>query len=79
MTSLGKVVDNVPMQLEGEDVVIGFNHKYMADALKAAGATDFSVDYKFTDIQGAFNYEFSEDKSLQVSVYIGKRRRYLFG
>lgn len=45
--------------------------KQILDALKAAGATDFSVDYKFTDIQGAFNYEFSEDKSLQVSVYTG--------
>lgn len=40
MTSLGKVVDNVPVQIDGEDVTIGFNHKYMTDALKAAGADE---------------------------------------
>jgi len=45
--------------------------KQILDALKAAGATDFTVDYKFTDIQGAFNYKLSEDKDLQVAVYTG--------
>jgi hypothetical protein len=45
--------------------------KQILDLLQAAGATDFSVDYKFTDIQGAFNYKLSDDKSLQVSLYTG--------
>ena len=40
MTSLGKVTDNVPVEIEGEDVTIGFNHKYMADALRAAGTDE---------------------------------------
>jgi len=45
--------------------------KQILDLLQAAGATDFTLDYKFTDIQGAFNYDISEDKSLQVSIYTG--------
>jgi len=45
--------------------------KQILDLLKAVGATDFSVDYKFTDIQGAFNYKLSEDKNLQISLYTG--------
>jgi len=45
--------------------------KQILDALKAAGATDFTVDYKFTDIQGAFDYEISDDKSLHVALYTG--------
>ncbi|MCL2206989.1 MAG: TonB-dependent receptor plug domain-containing protein [Fibromonadales bacterium] len=45
--------------------------KQILDALQAAGATDFTVDYKFTDIQGAFDYKFSEDKELQVALYTG--------
>jgi len=45
--------------------------KQILDLLQAAGATDFTVDYKFTDIQGAFNYKLSENKNLQVSIYTG--------
>jgi hypothetical protein len=45
--------------------------KQILDALQAAGATDFTVDYKFTDIQGAFDYNLSEDQDLQVSIYTG--------
>jgi len=45
--------------------------KQILDALQAAGATDFTVDYKFTDVQGAFDYEFSEDEVLHVALYTG--------
>jgi hypothetical protein len=45
--------------------------KQILDALKAAGATDFTVDYKFTDIQGAFDYDFGDGKNLQFAVYTG--------
>jgi DNA polymerase-3 subunit beta len=34
------VLDNVPVQIDGENVTIGFNHKYMTDALKAAGTDE---------------------------------------
>ncbi len=43
MTSLGKVIDNVPAEIEGEDVTIGFNHKYMADALRATGTDEVII------------------------------------
>ena len=45
--------------------------KQILDALKSAGATDFSVDYKFTDIQGAFDYAITDDMDLHVAVYTG--------
>ena len=45
--------------------------KQILDLLQALGATDFTVDYKFADIQGAFNYKLSDDKNLQVSLYTG--------
>jgi hypothetical protein len=45
--------------------------KAMLDFLKFVGATDFSVDYKFTDIQGAFDYQLSEDKNLHIAIYTG--------
>jgi hypothetical protein len=45
--------------------------KQILDALNATGVTDFTVDYKFTDIQGAFDYKLSEDKDLRVSIYTG--------
>lgn len=35
-TALGKINDALPAQIEGPDVKIGFNNKYMADALKAS-------------------------------------------
>ncbi len=43
ITSLGKVVDNVPVEIEGEDVTIGFNHKYMSEALRAAGTDEVVI------------------------------------
>jgi len=45
--------------------------KQILDALNSLGATDFTVDYKFTDIQGAFDYQLSEDKKLHVAIYTG--------
>lgn len=35
-TTLGKVQDTFPAEMEGDDVKIGFNNKYMFDALKAS-------------------------------------------
>ena len=48
-TSLGKVSDNIPAVIEGDDVTIGFNHKYMTDALKATG-----TDEVYIQINGPF-------------------------
>ncbi|MDR0515820.1 MAG: TonB-dependent receptor plug domain-containing protein [Fibromonadaceae bacterium] len=45
--------------------------KQILDFLKAVGATDFSVDYKFTDIQGVFDYKVNEDLDLRLSLYTG--------
>lgn len=36
-TSLGRAYDQAPVQQEGEDLEIGFNSRYVLDALKAAG------------------------------------------
>lgn len=35
-TSLGKVNEVVPVTLSGEDTIVGFNNKYIVDALKAS-------------------------------------------
>lgn len=35
-TALGKINDAIPAEIEGPEVKIGFNNKYMADALKAS-------------------------------------------
>jgi len=45
--------------------------KQILDFLKTVGATDFSVDYKFTDIQGAFDYNLGKDRDLHVAIYTG--------
>jgi hypothetical protein len=45
--------------------------KQILDALNAAGATDFTVDYKFTDIQGVVDYKISDDLDLRLSLYTG--------
>ncbi len=36
VTTIGKVNDNLAAKLQGEEVTIGFNNKYMTDALKAS-------------------------------------------
>lgn len=33
-TTLGKVVDELPAEMEGESVEIGFNNRYLLDALR---------------------------------------------
>lgn len=43
-TSLGKLQDSFLMQLEGETVRIGFNNKYMADALKASSCDEVMLE-----------------------------------
>lgn len=35
-TSLGKVNDSFPVEIKGEEVTVGFNNKYMIDALRAS-------------------------------------------
>jgi DNA polymerase-3 subunit beta len=49
-TALGKVNDIVPITLSGERVRIGFNNKYMADALKAS-----EQDELLMEINSAFS------------------------
>lgn len=44
MTSLGKVSDNIPVEISGEAVTIGFNNKYMLDALKATGCDEVLIN-----------------------------------
>ncbi len=43
-TSMGKVFDSVPAQIEGDPVTIGFNNKYMIDALKATGCDEVYLE-----------------------------------
>ncbi len=43
-TSMGKVFDSVPAEIQGEDVTIGFNNKYMIDALKATGCDEVYLE-----------------------------------
>ncbi len=43
-TALGKVNDLIPAEKEGPDVKIGFNNKYMADALKAADCDKVKIE-----------------------------------
>jgi hypothetical protein len=45
--------------------------KQILDALQAAGLTDFTVDYKFTDIQGVFDYKVNDNMDLRLSLYTG--------
>lgn len=35
-TAIGKLEENISAELSGESVVIGFNNKYLLDAIKAA-------------------------------------------
>ena len=43
-TSMGKVNDAIPVRLEGEPVRIGFNNKYMTDALKASELDELAIE-----------------------------------
>jgi hypothetical protein len=46
--------------------------KEMLDFFNYAGLLDFSLDYRFTDIQGALAYDLGDGKELQLSIYTGK-------
>jgi len=35
MTSKGRIHDVIPAKLEGDEIEIGFNYRYMLDALRA--------------------------------------------
>lgn len=48
-TALGKVVDEMEAKVEGEPVEIGFNNRYLLDALRAA-----ETDEVFMEFNGAF-------------------------
>ncbi len=43
-TSMGKVNDSIPVRLEGDPVRIGFNNKYMTDALKASEQDELAIE-----------------------------------
>ena len=43
-TSVGKVNDSIPVKLEGDPVRIGFNNKYMTDALKASEEDEIAME-----------------------------------
>jgi len=45
--------------------------KQILDALQAAGATDFTVDYKFYDVQGAFDYKINDKLDWHWAFYTG--------
>ena len=47
---------------------------YMLDLCNAIGLLDLELDYEFTDLQGTFMYNFSEDTWLKLSFYVGKDR-----
>lgn len=43
-TTLGKLQDSFEAEKEGEDIRIGFNNKYMADALKASACDELMLE-----------------------------------
>lgn len=43
-TSIGKSYDELPCDLKGDPVEMGFNNKYLIDALKAAGTDEVRVE-----------------------------------
>ena len=52
----------------GRTTYIGF----MLDLMNTIGLLDLSLDYEFTDLQGTFMYNFTEDTRLKFSFYVGK-------
>lgn len=44
VTTVGKVNDNVPAKIEGNEVTVGFNNKYMTDALKASECDEVLIE-----------------------------------
>ena len=56
--------------IAGRTTYIGF----MLDLMNAIGLLDLELDYEFTDLQGTFMYNFTEDTRLKFSFYVGKDR-----
>lgn len=44
LTSIGKAYDEFPVAINGEDVEIGFNNKYMTDALKNSDSDEVVIE-----------------------------------
>ena len=44
VTTIGKVNDNLTAEMTGEDVTIGFNNKFMTDALKASECDEVLIE-----------------------------------
>lgn len=44
-TQLGRVEELIPVEMAGNDLEIGFNNRYLLDALKAAGSGEVSVSF----------------------------------
>lgn len=47
---------------------------YMLDLMNALDIIDLSLDYEFTDLQGTFMYNFTDDTRMKLSFYVGKDR-----
>jgi DNA polymerase-3 subunit beta len=45
MTQTGTVQDSVPVETFGDDLEIGFNHKYLLDALKACECDEIYMEF----------------------------------
>ena len=52
----------------GRTTYIGF----MLDLMNTIGLLDLALDYEFTDLQGTFMYNLTEDTRLKFSFYVGK-------
>lgn len=59
---------NLRWVVAGRTTYIG----YILDLCNAIGILDLDIDYEFTDLQGAFIYEFDQDTRLKFSFYTGK-------
>ncbi len=47
---------------------------YMLDLMNALDIIDLDLDYEFTDLQGTFMYNFTNDTRMKFSFYVGKDR-----
>ena len=47
---------------------------YMLDLMNALDIIDLDLDYEFTDVQGTFMYNFTDDTRMKFSFYVGKDR-----
>jgi DNA polymerase-3 subunit beta len=43
-TSIGKVYDEISCAIEGADVEMGFNNKYLLDALRSTGCDEVRIE-----------------------------------